>query len=124
MAFNGLPYGRGTSYTPTPSLPIPLAGPALAAAFSVILGPAALTTILPVLAACGLPVVTLAPRLAANGLLLYEVCVEADLDCYLKVLALEALIAAVILAALATGGASLPETVPETVPLLIPLLPI
>jgi hypothetical protein len=119
MAFNGLPYGRGASYTPTPSLPIPLAGPALVAAITAILGPSAVT-VLPMLAACGLPVATLAPRLAANGLLLYEVCVEADLDCYLKVLALEALIAAVILAALATDGASLPETVP----LLTPALPI
>jgi Domain of unknown function (DUF4157) len=116
MAFNRLPYERGVSYTPTPSLPIPLAGAALIAAISAIAGPAAVPPVL----ACGLPLVTLAPK-RAGGLLLYQVCVEADLDCYLKVLALEALIAAIILAALATEGASLPETVPALIPALGPL---
>ena len=117
MAFNKLPYGRGSSYTPTPSLPIPLAGSALSAAIVQVAGPAAL----PPLLACGVPVVTLAPTRTTSGLLVYEVCIEADLDCYLKVMALEAIIAAVILAALATGGASLPETAPAVLPALVPV---
>jgi hypothetical protein len=118
MAFNTLPYGRGVSYAPTPSIPIPLAGPALIAAITVIAGPGAVAPAL----ACGFPILTLEPKRAASGLLLYQACVEADLDCYLKIILLEALIAAIIIAALATGGASLPETVPALVPALTPLL--
>lgn len=121
MSFNSLPYVRGSSYTPTPSLPIPLAGPALAAAITAIGGPALAAPAM----ACGLPVVTLAPTRAASGLLVYQICIEADLDCYLRVLALEALVAAIIvavLAAIASGGATIPETVPALTPALAPLL--
>lgn len=118
MTFNSLPYTRGSSYTPSPFIPIPLAGPALVASLTALVGPA---VAIPALA-CGLPLVTIKPERSAAGLLVYEVCVEADLDCYLKVLALDALIAAVIIAAIASGGASLPETVPELIPALVPAL--
>lgn len=121
MGFNKLPYGRGSSYTPAPALPIPLGGAALTAAITALLGPAGPTAAVAALA-CGLPVVTLAPKRIEPGLIAYQICVEADLDCYLKVLALEALIAAVILAALATAGGSVPETVPALVPAFAPLL--
>ncbi|HEY3861208.1 MAG TPA: DUF4157 domain-containing protein [Verrucomicrobiae bacterium] len=104
MSFNSLPYARGSSYSPNPSIPLPLGGPALIAAIAAVTGGA---VVLPALA-CGLPVVTLAPRRAANGLLLYEVCVEADLDCYLKVLTLEALLAAIIIAIIASDGILVP----------------
>jgi hypothetical protein len=118
MAFNALPYGRGVFYTPTPSLPIPLGGPALVQSISAIVGPLAVAPAL----ACGFPVVTLAPKRAASGLLLYQVCVEADLDCYLKVLALEALIAAIIIAVILTQGGLLPELEPALGPALTPAL--
>jgi hypothetical protein len=55
MAFNSLPYARGSSYSPSPSIPIPLGGPALVAALTALLGPA----IAGPAVACGLPVVTL-----------------------------------------------------------------
>lgn len=102
MTFNKLPYIRGTSYTPSSSLPIPLANAALTAAILQVLGPSAIAPAL----ACGTPVATLAPRRAAAGLLVYEICVEADLDCYLKVMSLEALIAIVIIAAIIAAGAA------------------
>lgn len=117
MSFNKLPYARGTSYTPTPSIPIPLSSAALMTALTLIGGA---TTAVPALA-CGLPIVTLAPRRSAAGLLVYEICVEADLDCYLKVLTIEALIAAVIVAAIVTRGASIPATA-RALPILAPLL--
>ena len=117
MSFNKLPYSRGSSYTPAASIPIPLPGPAFTAALTTLLGPAGASVAIPILA-CGMPVVTLAPKRIANGLIAYQICVEADLDCNLKVVALEVLIAAIILAALATGGASVPETVPALVPAL------
>ena len=115
MAFNKLPYLRGSSYVPTPSLPIPLAGPAFTAALTTLLGP---TVAIPALA-CGIPVVTLAPKLIANGLIAYQICLEADLDCYLKVLALEALVAAAILAIL-IAASLLPELVPALGPAAVP----
>jgi hypothetical protein len=86
MSFNSLPYVRGTTYTPKSPLPIPIPPAVLAAAIGL---PAAI---------CGVPVVTLEAKRAASGLLLYQVCIEADLDCYLKVLTLEALVALIIVA--------------------------
>lgn len=100
MSFNSLPYVRGDSYTPTPSIPIPLAPAILGAA----IGPPALL--------CGLPIVTLAAERLSNGLLVYELCVEADLDCYLKVITLELLIALIIVAILASGGVLVPALAP------------
>ena len=119
MSFNSLPYTRGTAYTPTPSIPIPLAGAALTAAITALLGPAMVAPAL----LCGIPDVTLAPKRIAPGLLAYEICVEADLDCYLKVMALEALIAIVILAILYLLGEGAPASRcrrPDPVPVPAP----
>ena len=117
MTFNHLPYTRGAAYTPTPSLPIPLGGAALAAAITLLLGP---TMVAPLLA-CGLPIATLAPKRAASGLLLYELCIEADIDCYLKVVALEMVIAIIILAILLALAGGVPLPVPAPVPVPVPI---
>jgi hypothetical protein len=105
LFFNSLPYTPGVLYTPTPFLPIPLAGPALGA----VIGP------LPV-SICGAPNVTLGTLRAAPGLLLYKLCIEADLECYAKVIGLELLIAAIIVAILTFGGGFGPVPVPVPVP--------
>jgi hypothetical protein len=111
MSANSLPYVRGTGYTPTASIPIPLG----AAALVPFLG-------LPVLLACGVPDVTLKVSRAAPGLLLYEICITADFDCWLKVFALELLIVLIILAILAAKRLPLPIPVPPTpVPAPLPV---
>lgn len=108
MSFNSLLYTRGLSYTPTPSIPIPLAGPALGGLIG-----------LPAVIACGVPTVTLKTVRSASGLLLYEVCVEADLDCYLRVqVTLAALIVAIIIAILIARGLPVPVPVPALVPVV------
>ena len=101
MSFNSLPYTRGASYTPTPSIPIPLAGTALGGLIG-----------LPIVLSCGVPNVTLKTVRAASGLLLYEVCVEADFDCYLKVMTLQALLLAIIIAILLGRGFPMPVPAP------------
>ena len=108
MSFNSLPYARGTSYTPTASIPIPLG----AAALAPFLG-------LPILLACGIPDVTLKVTRAAPGLLLYEICITADFGCWLKVFTLELLIVLIILAILAAKRLPLPIPVPP-VPVPVP----
>lgn len=105
MSFNSLPYVRGSSYTPTPSIDIPLGGAALAP----FLG-------LPTLLSCGIPKVSLSVTRSAIGLILYEVCVEADFDCWLKVMSLEAMLAAIIIAVLASDGIAIPLLGPALVP--------
>jgi hypothetical protein len=108
MGFNSLPYTRGVSYTPTLSIPIPLAGTALGGLIG-----------LPAVLACGVPNVTLKTVRSASGLLLYEVCVEADLDCYLKVqVTLAALIVAIIIAILIARGLPVPFPAPVPVPVV------
>lgn len=107
MSFNTLPYVRGTTYTPTPSIPIPLASAALAP----FLG-------LPTLLACGIPNVSLSVTRPAPGLVLYEICVEADFDCWLKVMTLELMIALIILAILVSRGIPLPAPGPAPVPVI------
>ncbi|HLA20240.1 MAG TPA: DUF4157 domain-containing protein [Pseudolabrys sp.] len=104
MSFNSLPYVRGTAYAPTASIPIPLGGAALAP----FLG-------LPILLSCGIPNVSLSVTRPAAGLILYEICVEADFDCWLKVLTLELMIALIILAILATRGIPIPAPAPVPV---------
>jgi len=108
MSFNSLPYVRGTSYKPNPSIPIPLGSAALAP----FLG-------LPTLIACGIPDVTLKTKRSEAGLLLYEICVKADFGCWLKVFALQTLIVLIILAILASRGIPLPIPAPAPVPAII-----
>jgi hypothetical protein len=116
MSFNSLPYVRGDSYTPSALIPIPMTAVALATAIAGLVGPG--TAILPMIAACGLPKVSLEVKRMSSGLLVYRVCVEADLDCYLKVIALEVLLAAVIAAVLLLGPEILPPVLAPPVPVL------
>jgi Domain of unknown function (DUF4157) len=101
MSFNSLPYVRGTSYVPTPSFPMPISSALLGS----VLG-------LPIVLACGLPTVTLEPTRTDPALILYQVCVEADFDCYLKVITLEALLALIIILILIARGFPIPIPAP------------
>jgi hypothetical protein len=109
MSFNSLPYVRGTTYTPTASIPMPIS--------SVILGG---LIGLPLVLSCGLPTVTLEPVRTAPGLIVYQVCVEADFDCYLKALSLVLLLALIIIAILLGRGVQIP--IPELDPVPTPVI--
>lgn len=107
MAFNGLPYVPGASYTPTPEIRIPVSLTALAAALAIPLQSLA----------CGPPIVSLRVTRRVPGLLTYELCMEADFDCYLKVTTLAALLAAAIALAILSGGSAVPAEAPVLVPI-------
>ncbi|HEX6022074.1 MAG TPA: hypothetical protein VFZ00_08760 [Solirubrobacter sp.] len=104
MAFNTLPYVPGTTYVPTPRIPLPGVG---AIAMAALNAPAL---------ACGPPEISLEPILMAPGLIVYRICITADFECILKVIALEALAAAVIAAIIASEGALAPVLVPVLAP--------
>lgn len=110
MSFNSLPYERGDSYTPTGSISLPMTSAAFSAAI-VALGGAA---VLPMILACGLPTVSLEVTRPRRGLLLYRVCVQADFGCYVRVLALQVILAAIVLAIILiiTGRMPAPQPVP------------